>query len=274
MRQTGERLPVVLFSHGFGGSRLQSHDLTVHLASRGYVVVAPDHPGRMMGDVLPCMFSPPLSGCDLSGFLEDPAQEDLAAALAWLESGPLSDVVDLDRLGLAGHSAGGSSTTTFADAEARIQAILPMAGGGAVSRGLPALFLDGACDGIVTPASTADAAAQTDGALHARIAGAGHLAFSDLCALELDALAAEHLEGRDDLNAVYYEQLLALGVDGCPGAAPLVEDEPSCDGGFLDLDTSAEIVRGVSTLFFDQHLRGASDGPEAAAYAELTLTAP
>ena len=34
--------PVVLFSHGLGGYRLQSLDLTVHWASRGYVVVAAD----------------------------------------------------------------------------------------------------------------------------------------------------------------------------------------------------------------------------------------
>ena len=34
--------PVVLFSHGFGGTRLQSVDYTTHLASRGYVVIAPD----------------------------------------------------------------------------------------------------------------------------------------------------------------------------------------------------------------------------------------
>ncbi|MFN7147233.1 MAG: hypothetical protein ACK4YP_25925, partial [Myxococcota bacterium] len=78
--------PVVVFSHGFGGMRLQSLDYTVHLASRGYVVVAADHPGRMMGDVLPCLFSPPLDGCDLSGFGgDDPAEDDVAAILAWID---------------------------------------------------------------------------------------------------------------------------------------------------------------------------------------------
>ena len=35
--------PVVFFSHGSGGIRMQSTYLTVALASHGYVVVSPDH---------------------------------------------------------------------------------------------------------------------------------------------------------------------------------------------------------------------------------------
>lgn len=279
VRETGGRLPVVLFSHGFGGFRLQSFDLTAHLASRGYVVVAPDHPGRMMGDVLPCLFSPPLEGCDLSGFLEDPAQEELAVALAWLSDGPLASRLDSTRLGLMGHSAGGGSTTRIGDADARFLALLPMAGGDPVPRDVPTLFVDGACDGIVPAAATQAAAAASADALHARIAGAGHLAFSDLCALELDALAAEYLEGREDLNGVYYEQLLALGIDGCPSALPAkaTTADPSCasDEGFLDLETSAPIVRSLATRFFDLHLQATGAGvlPGEETFPALTVTA-
>ena len=39
----GGPLPVVVFSHGFGGVRWQSAFLAEHLASHGYLVVAPDH---------------------------------------------------------------------------------------------------------------------------------------------------------------------------------------------------------------------------------------
>jgi len=39
----GESRPVLLFSHGYGGIRWQSGFLVEHLASHGYVVVAPDH---------------------------------------------------------------------------------------------------------------------------------------------------------------------------------------------------------------------------------------
>ena len=254
VRDTGEPLPVVLFSHGFGGFRLQSHALTSHLASRGYVVIAPDHPGRMMGDVLPCLFSPPLEGCDLTGFFEDPALEDLDVALSWAESGPDWLSLDLDTVGLTGHSAGGNSTTAFG-ADPRIGALLPMAGGGTVKRDVPTLFIDGTCDGIVTPDSTqasADASAAAD---IAHLAGAGHLAFTDLCSLDMIGLAEELLADRDDLNPAFYDQLLALASDGCPEVAPTV-DSPDCAEDYLDAEIAEEILRYGMTAFFDQHLRG------------------
>ncbi|MFM8266846.1 MAG: hypothetical protein ACKOA2_02380 [Ilumatobacteraceae bacterium] len=46
------RFPVVLFSHGFTGIRMQSTFLTSHLASWGMIVVAPDHPSRDLRNVL------------------------------------------------------------------------------------------------------------------------------------------------------------------------------------------------------------------------------
>ena len=38
-----QQRPVLVFSHGWGGIRWQSAFLTEHLASHGYVVIAPDH---------------------------------------------------------------------------------------------------------------------------------------------------------------------------------------------------------------------------------------
>src|SRR5262245_37468056 len=45
------RFPLVVFSHGYGGHRRQSTFLCTHLASHGYVVVAPDHTGNTLRDV-------------------------------------------------------------------------------------------------------------------------------------------------------------------------------------------------------------------------------
>jgi len=44
--------PLVAFSHGFGGIRYQSTFLTEHLASHGFVVVAPDHPTNTLFDLV------------------------------------------------------------------------------------------------------------------------------------------------------------------------------------------------------------------------------
>lgn len=265
--------PVVVFSHGFGGMRLQSLDYAVHLASRGYVVVAADHPGRMMGDVLPCLFSPPLDGCDLSGFGgDDPAEDDVAAILAWIDdpANPFAAVLDRDTLGLSGHSAGAGTTVGVGQVEDRFDALLPMAGYGAPTRDVPTLLMGGTCDTFALDTDALAYAEQLqDGAL-VRIAGAGHLAFSDLCRLELADLAAEWLAGRDDLNPTFYDLLLQLATDGCPDAA--VPDPDVCDAtAFLPLETSAPIVRHYSTVFFDATLRGEGPGVEAGVFAEATV---
>ena len=49
--ETPMRSPVVLFSHGFAGTRLQSKFLCSHLASHGYVVASPDHKGNTFLDL-------------------------------------------------------------------------------------------------------------------------------------------------------------------------------------------------------------------------------
>lgn len=49
----GGARPVVAFSHGNGGIRFQSFFLAEHLASHGFVVVAPDHAGTTLLDYRP-----------------------------------------------------------------------------------------------------------------------------------------------------------------------------------------------------------------------------
>lgn len=271
----GEPYPVVVFSHGFGGMRLQSLDYTVHLASRGYVVVAADHPGRMMGDILPCMFSPPLEGCDLTGMTgADPAYDDVQAVADWLGEaageGWLAGAIDPTKLALSGHSAGAGTTGAVGEDDPRFVALLPMAGGATVTRDVPSLLLGGTCDSFATDASMVAAfEGSTDAAL-VRVLGAGHLAFSDLCELGLLELADELLATRDDVSGLMLEQLRALASDGCPGVEPMVEDD-ACADAYLPLETSDPIVRHYSTVWFDAQLRGSGPGVEAGVYADAEV---
>lgn len=265
--------PVVLFSHGFGGFRTQSATLCAHLASRGYVVVSTDHPGRMITDVVPCLLDPPAGTCTLSFPPDfdgvDPALEDLADVLAWLAAdAPAADLpaLDLGRLGIFGHSAGGGSTSAFASAEPRVRAALPLAGSGAFTRELPSAVIGGSCDGIVKEPGLAETGA-TSSQGYWSLAGAGHLAFSDLCAVDLGDLA-DRIEVLDDANALFLFGLRALAVDGCPGASPLVQDA-TCTDGFLPLESSDEALRYAIPAFFDQTLLGEGEGIEAGVVAEL-----
>ena len=276
LRRTDSPWPVILFSHGFGGTRLQSLDYATHLASRGYVVIAADHVGRSMGDLLPCMFSPALEGCDLTGFSSDPGPAGLTAALAWADAqaaGDWAGQIDPDTLGVSGHSAGGGSTSTFGEVEQRADALLSMAAGGDVAREVPMMLFAGSCDGIIT---IEDVSSSLDGLADAQqvtILGAGHLAFADLCALDLLGVAERQLEGRDDLNQGIYAGLLQLASDGCAGGTPAVA-RSECEGGFLPLEDSAPLVRHVPTVFFDLHLRGQGAPVEPGTLPYTEVSAP
>lgn len=266
--------PVVVFSHGFGGMRIQSLDYAVHLASRGYVVVAADHPGRMLGDVLPCVFSPPLEGCDLTGMSgDDPAVEDVADVMTWVfdaaEEGDFAGLLDTSRIALSGHSAGGGTVQTAGSEDDRFSALLSMSAGAEPTRDVPLLLMEGTCDGIIPDSAVVAAQAATPGSQLVEITGAGHLAFSDLCELDMKAFADEFLSTRDDVNSMILGQLVALASDGCADGTPVPE---SCGDSFLPTATSDPIIRAYTTLYFDQVLKGEGSGVQAGLYPEAVVT--
>jgi len=101
--------PVILLSHGFGGSARIMGWFGTALARHGYVVIAVDHPGNNGRDPMT------IGGAVLSW--ERPG--DLKTALHKAKSDPLlGPHLDLNRLGAAGFSAGGF--TTLVEAGARV----------------------------------------------------------------------------------------------------------------------------------------------------------
>jgi len=110
------RRPVILFSHGFGGTARMMAWFTLPLARAGYVVIAVDHPGNNGMEKMT------LGGAIM--YWDRPG--DLAAALAAVKADPtVAPHIDLARLGVAGFSAGGftaiASTGVHVDV-ARLQA--------------------------------------------------------------------------------------------------------------------------------------------------------
>jgi predicted dienelactone hydrolase len=94
----GARLPLVVISHGTGGSYAGHHDTALALAKAGFVVAALAHPGdnwRDRGDSF-----------TLRNFTERPRH--LRAVIDYLLTAwPGRDHLDPDRIGAFGHSAGG-----------------------------------------------------------------------------------------------------------------------------------------------------------------------
>jgi predicted dienelactone hydrolase len=99
--------PVILFSHGFGGTARMMAWFGTPLARAGYVVVAVDHPGNNGLDKMT------LPGAVMSW---DRAN-DLRAALEAVKADPvIGSHLDLHRVGVAGFSAGGFTALVSAGA--------------------------------------------------------------------------------------------------------------------------------------------------------------
>lgn len=97
--------PVLIFSHGYGGSNTQSTQILSLLAEHGYWVVAPNHRDARRRGRPQERFGQPASWTDQTYL--DRAQ-DLQKVVTVLQTRePFEGRVDLQRLGLIGHSLGG-----------------------------------------------------------------------------------------------------------------------------------------------------------------------
>ncbi|WP_043618074.1 alpha/beta hydrolase family protein [Chromobacterium violaceum] len=94
----GERLPLVVISHGHGGSFLSHHDLAERLADAGFIVVAINHPGDTFSDMS--------QAAELSEFVERPV--DIKRLIDYLLSeAPDTPKIDHASIGFFGFSRGG-----------------------------------------------------------------------------------------------------------------------------------------------------------------------
>jgi predicted dienelactone hydrolase len=108
--------PVVLFSHGLGGSRAGGEYLGEQWAARGYVAVFVQHPGSdeaVWKEAAPEERMAALrKAASLENFLL--RVRDIPVVLdqleVWNKSGPLSGRMDLTKVGMSGHSFGAVTT--------------------------------------------------------------------------------------------------------------------------------------------------------------------
>lgn len=110
----GRALPLVVISHGNGGG-LQSHaDLALALASAGYVVAAPMHAGDNFMD---------LSASGSAALYNGRNRQFLAAIEHMLSQWPGHELIDAEKVGVFGFSAGGFTVLTAAGAQPDMAAI-------------------------------------------------------------------------------------------------------------------------------------------------------
>ncbi|MBE1877308.1 alpha/beta hydrolase family protein [Myceligenerans pegani] len=193
----GTEAPTVLFSHRGGAHRGSASFLCAHLASHGYRVLATDHAETVdetLGGARP--------GEDAAGRA---ARADLIARTRVVELRTLLEraVADgAERIGVVGHSIGGWTALTVAQADPRVDAVVAIAPAGGSDprpgvyqvtldpvRSVPTLYLTGAEDVSTRLAGIRDMVSRTPDPVRLVVLdGADHYHFADDVGAEHEAI--------------------------------------------------------------------------------------
>jgi predicted dienelactone hydrolase len=182
------RFPLVVFSHGSCGFPGQSEFLTITLASYGFVVAAPPHPGNTSAEIPDCFDALADSFANRVADLRFVIEGLLAAARD--PASPFARHIHPRRIGVTGHSYGGQTTLRMAAlGDRRIRGAVALAP--AVVREIPGLqiaiptmVITGEVDDL-TPFETdaRGAFAMLSGPRYlVKLLDTGHCAFAPLCA--------------------------------------------------------------------------------------------
>ena len=138
--------PIIIFSHGFEGFRSQNTTQIQELVSNGYIVFSVDHTYDAVLTIFPdgrkiSSAEQYCYGCEAEEFYEvfTPQINTRIADMRFLinqiekmKSGDiksnLSDIMDLDRLGIFGHSFGGGTSLAVTILDSRIKSCLSLDG--------------------------------------------------------------------------------------------------------------------------------------------------
>jgi dienelactone hydrolase len=263
--------PLIGYGHGYLSSRGEAPELKRHLASHGYVVVAPDFPlsngGAVGGPTIADMASQP---GDLAFVLAE--AEHLPGPLAAISAG-----VDPSRRGIAGLSLGGGTTliaayhpTLHVEGIAAAVAFAPAScffGPALYAHAVPTLILAGDADEIVpldSGPARGFASAPPPVAL-ARLIGGNHLGF---IGAEIPGVPnTDRAIGCGAVENAGTGGIEELFVDLTAGAGPDAVDATSCGTGIcaqsfvqtMHADRQVELTKIATLAHFEAILRGRAD---------------
>lgn len=217
------KFPLIIFSHGQAAIRWQSTYLTVLLASHGYVVASTDHEGGTLFDVVRGQLQNVAVGVETRPV-------DVTYLLNRLsrlkEDDPLFGLIDVEKIGVTGHSFGALTSLRVAAMDKRVKAIVPQAPVDAniAWLGLPRpvildipVHIQAAHDDKTLAWDTniePTLLVMRDPLWMLDITKGGHFTFSDLCAFDLASIVDQV---KLDIPGADVREVLE---DGCGPSAP------------------------------------------------------
>jgi dienelactone hydrolase len=126
--------PLLLFSHGNGGFRMQNTFWCEHMASHGYIVMSPDHTGNCAGTFVDGNLVLIQQGDAARKQFALDRPKDISFLIDTMDrmnkgnDSRFFGRVDMANIGMSGHSFGGYTCTWIGNLEPRVKALAPMAG--------------------------------------------------------------------------------------------------------------------------------------------------
>ncbi len=275
--------PVLLFVHGTAGFRTTNVDNMTHWASRGFVVMAADHPGIQLKDLLGAAGSGGLGGGGGATAGQAPEARAMLEALGKTEGDLafLKGHVDMKKVGLMGHSAGGGAVAGLGDVA---DVIIIYAAGGTIAdatRAVSMMSVMGATDSVAGADPAGYTGSNTATKRFVSVDRGGHLVGGNLCTMRDPAdpskdivdLAEEYKLG-GTLGAIpgALRALFGMLFNGCNELAD--DDMP-----FISASRGIELTNYATSGAFEEvlHCSGAAKaltampqtyGKDVAAYQE------
>jgi len=234
--------PLLVMSHCHNCVRFSTFSLAEHLASRGFVVAAPDHVGNTLFDALAGQSAEVgeefllVRVGDLSALLDALLDPDAQAVPEWLRGR-----IDAEAVGAIGHSFGAGTAGRLAQEDPRVKAALPIMapvenllfpGTKVAQIDEPLLFVlaeeDGSIQKIGNNLIESNFKAKSPPAYLVGVADAGHWGVTDICGITPDFAA---------------------------GCGPGKRMTDGTDFVFRDPGQVRAIAAAYAAAFFDLHLR-------------------
>ena len=264
--------PVLLFVHGTAGFRTTNVDNMSHWASRGFVVIAADHPNIQLKDLLGAASSGNVGAGMGAGGGQAPEARAMLAEIAETKGDVafLKGHIDMEKVGVMGHSAGGGAVSSLGDIA---DVVIVYAAGQAVteaSRAKSYLSVMGATDGVAGGSASGYEGTTIAKRRFVSIAKGGHLVGGNLCTMRDPA------DPMKDIVDLAEEYKLGGLLGNIPGALRALfgrlfdgcNDLPEGDDPFIPALRGIEVMNHVSTGVFEEALhcsdaaKGLSETPK------------